>query len=193
MNMCPPPIIDLPRPLESSVTALEQMGEVCPTATVSAPEAHATTESTLTAPSFIEISGSPSLTQSSATSQGNRTHAKTASELHVVPPPFREPRGNQNSPRLHAYHGMQGLVVVLTNFVDFATNVTGQDVMAHIAASSARNSFVDEGVVRETSKAVGDTQITISRDGENSTNIFLIYLWKIHLNFLTFPRLRRLM
>ena len=45
-------------------------------------------------------------------------------------------------------------------------------LMAHIAASSARNSFVDEGVVRETSKAVGDTQITISRDGENSTNIF---------------------
>ena len=29
---------------ELSVTALEQMGEVCPTATVSAPEAHATTE-----------------------------------------------------------------------------------------------------------------------------------------------------
>ena len=75
-------------------------------------------------------------------------------------------------PRLHANHGMQGLQVVLTNFVDFATNVTGRDVMAHIAASSARNSFVNEGVVRETSKAVGDTQITISRDGENSTNIF---------------------
>ena len=67
---------------------------------------------------------------------------------------------------------MQGLVVLHTNFVDFATNVTGRDVMAHIAASSARNSFVNEGVVRETSKAVGDTQITISRDGENSTNIF---------------------
>ena len=32
---------------ESSVTTLEQMGEVCPTATVSAPEAHATTEGTL--------------------------------------------------------------------------------------------------------------------------------------------------
>ena len=75
-------------------------------------------------------------------------------------------------PRLHANHGMQGLVVVLTNFVDYATNVTERDVMAHIAASSARNSFVNEGVVRETSKAVGDTQITISRDGENSTDIF---------------------
>ena len=73
---------------------------------------------------------------------------------------------------MHANHGMQGLVVVLMNFVDFATNVTGQDVMAHIAASSARNSFVNEGVVWETSKAVGDTQITISRDGENRTNIF---------------------
>ena len=72
---------------ESSVTTLEQMGEVCPTATVSAPEAHATTEDTLTAPSFIGISGSPSLTQSSAAPQGNRTHAKTASELHFAPPP----------------------------------------------------------------------------------------------------------
>ena len=75
---------------ESSLTVLEQMGEVCPTATVSAPEAHATTEGTWTAPSFIEISGSPSLTQSSATPQGNRTHAKTASGLHVFPPPFRQ-------------------------------------------------------------------------------------------------------
>ena len=67
---------------------------------------------------------------------------------------------------------MQGLVVVLANFVDLATNVTGRDVMAHIAASSARNSFANEGVVRETSQAVGDTQTAISRDGENSTNIF---------------------
>ena len=50
---------------------------------------------------------------------------------------------------MHANHGMQGLVVVLANFVDFATNVTGRDVMAHIAASSARNSFANEGVVRE--------------------------------------------
>ena len=75
-------------------------------------------------------------------------------------------------PRLHANHGMQGLVVVLANFVDLATNVTGRDVMAHIAASSARNSFANEGVVRETSKAVGDTQTAISRDGENNTNIF---------------------
>ena len=67
---------------------------------------------------------------------------------------------------------MQGPVVVLANFVDFATNVTGRDVMAHIAASSARNSFANEGVVRETSQAVGDTQTAISRDGENSTKIF---------------------
>ena len=74
-------------PAESSVTALEQLGEVCPTATVSAPEAHATTEGTLTAPSFIGISGSPPLTQSSAAPQGDRTRATTASELHVVPPP----------------------------------------------------------------------------------------------------------
>ena len=72
---------------ESSVTALEQLGEVCPTATVSAPEAHATTKGALTAPSFIGISGSPSLTQSSAVPQGDRTYATTASELHVVPPP----------------------------------------------------------------------------------------------------------
>ena len=74
-------------PAESSVTALEQLGEVCPTATVSAPEAHATTEGTLTAPSFIGISGSPPLTQSSAAPQGDRTRSTTASELHVVPPP----------------------------------------------------------------------------------------------------------
>ena len=67
---------------------------------------------------------------------------------------------------------MQGLVVVLANFVDFATNVTGRDAMAHIVASGARNSFANEGVVRETSQAVGDTQAAISRDGENSTNIF---------------------
>ena len=72
---------------ESSVTTLEQMGEVCPTATVSAPEAHATTEGTLTAPSFLGISGSPSLTQSSAAPQGDRTHAITASGLHVAPSP----------------------------------------------------------------------------------------------------------
>ena len=84
---------------------------------------------------------------------------------------MREPRGNQNSP-IACNHGMQGLVVVLATFVDFATNVTGRDVMAHIAASSARNSFANEGVVRETSQAVGDTQTAISRDGENSTNIF---------------------
>ena len=67
---------------------------------------------------------------------------------------------------------MQGLVVVLRKFVDFATNVTGQDIMAHIAESSARNSFVNEGVVRETSQAVGDTQTAISRGGETSTDIF---------------------
>ena len=65
-------------------------------------------------------------------------------------------------PRLHANHGMQGLVVVLANFVDLVTNVTGRDVMAYIAASSARNSFANEGVVRETSQAVGDTQTVIS-------------------------------
>ena len=76
---------------ESSVTALEQLGEVCPTATVSAPEAHATTKGALTAPSFIGISGSPSLTQSSAVPQGDRTYATTASELHVVPPPTIPP------------------------------------------------------------------------------------------------------
>ena len=67
---------------------------------------------------------------------------------------------------------MQGLVVVLANFVDFATNVTGRDVMAHIAESSARNSFANEGVVRETSQAVGDTKTAISRDSEDGTNIF---------------------
>ena len=67
---------------------------------------------------------------------------------------------------------MQGLVVVLANFVDLATNLTGRDVVAHNAASSARNSFANEGVVRETSQAVGDTQTAISRDGEHSTNIF---------------------
>ena len=44
--------------------------------------------------------------------------------------------------------------------------------MAHVAGSSARNSFANEGVVWETSQAVGDTQTAISRDVEDSTNIF---------------------
>ena len=48
---------------------------------------YATTEGTLTAPSFIGISGSSLLTQLSAAPQGDRTHATTASELHVVPSP----------------------------------------------------------------------------------------------------------
>ena len=67
---------------------------------------------------------------------------------------------------------MQGLVVVLANFVDFGTNVTGLDVMAHIAESSARNMFTNEGIVWETSQALANMQTAISRDGENSTNIF---------------------
>ena len=92
------------RSTESSVTALEQMGEVCPTATVSAPEAHETTEDTLTTPSFIGISGSPSLTKSSAAPQGDRSHAKTASELHVVLPPHHL-AGRQHWPQSGFYFG----------------------------------------------------------------------------------------
>ena len=42
---------------ESSVAALEQLGDVCPTARVSTSEAHAASEGTLTAPSFIGILG----------------------------------------------------------------------------------------------------------------------------------------
>lgn len=71
---------------ESSVAALEQLGDVCPTARVSTSEAHAASEGTLTAPSFIGISGSSSLTQSSAAPQVDLTHGTTILEFPVAPP-----------------------------------------------------------------------------------------------------------
>ena len=54
---------------EAQVAALEQLGEVCPTAMVSAPGTQTPGECMLTAPSFVGISGSMSLTQSSAIAQ----------------------------------------------------------------------------------------------------------------------------
>ena len=55
------------------------------TARVSTSKAHAASEGTLTAPSFIGISGSSSLIQSSAALQVDLTHGTTISKFPVAP------------------------------------------------------------------------------------------------------------
>ena len=71
---------------ETQVAALEQLGEVCPTAMVSAPGTQTPGEGMLTAPSFVGISGSTSLTQSSASAQFSIANGPSVSEsLSALP------------------------------------------------------------------------------------------------------------
>jgi hypothetical protein len=71
---------------ETQVAALEQLGEVCPTAMVSAPGTQTPGEGMLTARSFVGISGLTSLTQSSAIAQFSKANGPTVSEsLSALP------------------------------------------------------------------------------------------------------------
>ena len=71
---------------ETQVAALEQLREVCPTAMVSAPGTQTPGEGMLTARSFVGISGSMSLTQSSAIAQFSKANGPTVSEsLSALP------------------------------------------------------------------------------------------------------------
>ena len=105
---------------------------------------------------------------------------------------MRERRGNQSSP-IACKSWNAGACSSPHEFCRFRHQCDREGCDGPHRRIECQELFANEGVVRETSKAVGDTQITISRDGENSTNIFSYLTMQNTLNFLTFPRLRRLM